>query len=116
MPKLYFTREDNRVHVQSNPELCKGQKKSVDFYLDADEEYAGLSYAILWDAGAGEIIMECDGRGKITRISQDQDDKIYSWSQVSDEPLWYHLFENEPCAMMPFYEDYDTSLKKYYDR
>ena len=110
MNKLYFTRDGDLVHIQSNPKLRGSHKVPVDIYIRPQDHYAGLSYAVLWNAGAGEIIIQADGSGKIVCISQDQDDKIYSWSDVADTAFWYHMFENDPCVMMPFHDDYETSL------
>lgn len=114
MYRVFFTRDGSLVHIQSNPHYSGEVEESLDFCIGPEEKFMGIAYSVLWDAGAGEIQITPDETGKIIRISQDQNDKIFSWSSVSDTPLWYHCFDNDPCVMMPFYKDYGTSLKKYF--
>ncbi len=78
-PKAYFTRDGDLVRIQTNPNFCPKGKEPLDIRIDTDGEFRGLSRETLWYAGAGLIEITPKGKSRITKVSEDQSDEVYSF-------------------------------------
>jgi len=112
--RAFFIREEGLVRVLANPIFCADGGSSLDFELGPGFECFEISYWSLWRAGAGEIKIAPDGKGEIYMVSEDPDDGILDWTESSVAPMWYHGFENDPCRMVFFDEDYEAPVRKFF--
>jgi hypothetical protein len=108
-PKVYFTRDGELVHLQTNPNFCAKDRKPLDIKMDPDGEFHGLSHETLWHAGAGLIEILPNENGQIIVISEYQDDTIYSFHSHEDNCIWFSFWDDFPSRIFPFVKDYETS-------
>jgi hypothetical protein len=108
-PKVYFTREEELVHLQTNPHFCVEGEVPLEIKIDQDGEFRGLSYGTLWDAGAGIIESSPKGKWNITEISDTQDDHIFSFETHIDDCIWSSYWDDLPSTRYAFVKDYETS-------
>jgi hypothetical protein len=106
---VYFTRDGELVHLQTNPHFCAEGEEPLDIKIDEDGEFRGLSHETIWHAGAGLIEIMSNEKGQILIISEYQDDTIYSFHSHEDNCIWFSFWDDFPSRMFPFVKDYETS-------
>lgn len=111
-PKIYFTRDEELVYLRTNPHFRAYGKEPLDIKIGPGNDFLEFTYETLWDAGAGIIQTESKTNGKITEISEDQNDQVYIFLSSGDSCVWDHQWINDPCMMIPFKRDYETSINK----
>ena len=70
-PKVYFTRDGELVHLQTNPYFSAEGEEPLDIKIDGEGKFHGLSHETLWHAGAGLMEILPNGNGQILVISGD---------------------------------------------
>lgn len=108
-PKVYFTREEELVHLQTNPHFCVEGEEPLEIKIDQAGEFRGLSYGTLWDAGAGIIERSPKGKWNITEISDTPDDHIFSFEALEDDCVWGSYYDDFPSKRYAFVKDFETS-------
>lgn len=108
-PKAYFTRDGDLVRIRTNPNFCAEGREPLDIKIDTEGEFRGISHETLWHAGAGILEISTKGKWKITEISEDQGDDIYSLLSHEDDCIWGSYWDDFCSRRYAFVKDYETS-------
>lgn len=110
---FFFTQDGASVRIQSNHDDCEEGEIPLDISIAPGDQFEGVPFEKLWNAGAGHIEKASGDDAIITWIRTQRNDQILGWKEPSKMPIWYFSYPKGKGILIRFIMDRKISLKEH---